>query len=145
LPASRRPCLWTLSLRFHYTAPQTAHGHPDFQGIWTTAFLTLLERPEGVPNLIANPDEAEALVSTIRANAPKVVDPDLQLHDIRQLAMVKGQYRTSVIVEPEDGRMPLTRKGLELAARITRATHGSSTRTNGGRSPSAASRTSGTR
>ena len=102
----------------HYAVPRTEHGHPDFQGVWTTAFLTMLERPSGVPNLIATPYEAEALVSAIRAHAPKVVDPDFQLHDIRQLAMVKGQYRTSVIVEPQDGQLPFTEKGLKLAAEI---------------------------
>jgi hypothetical protein len=102
----------------HYAVPRTEHGHPDFQGIWTTAFLTMLERPPGVPSLIATREQAEALVSAIRANAPKVVDPDFQLHDIRQLAMVKGQYRTSIIVEPEDGQLPFTEKGLKLAAEV---------------------------
>ena len=29
--------------------------------------------------------------------------------------VVRGQYRTSVIVDPVDGRMPLTPAGLELA------------------------------
>ena len=25
-----------------YKVPRTEHGHPDFQGIWATAFLTML-------------------------------------------------------------------------------------------------------
>lgn len=100
----------------HYAVARTEHGHPDFQGVWTTAFLTMLERPPGVANLVASPEQAEGLVEAIRANAPAVVDPDFHLHDIRQLAMVKGQYRTSVIVDPEDGRLPFTKAGLDLAA-----------------------------
>ena len=32
----------------HYQVPRTEHGHPDFQGIWATSFLTTLERPAGV-------------------------------------------------------------------------------------------------
>ncbi|HXP86440.1 MAG TPA: hypothetical protein VN841_17055 [Bryobacteraceae bacterium] len=28
-----------------WTAPRTADGHPDLQGIWTNATLTPLERP----------------------------------------------------------------------------------------------------
>ena len=31
---------------------------------------------------------------------------------------MKGEYRTSVIVEPADGRMPLTQAGVDLSARI---------------------------
>ncbi len=99
-----------------YVVARTEHGHPDLQGVWTTAFLTMLERPPGVANLVATPEQAEGLVEAIRANAPAVVDPDFHLHNIRQLAMVKGQYRTSVIVDPEDGRLPFTKAGLDLAA-----------------------------
>ena len=31
---------------------------------------------------------------------------------------MKGEYRTSVIVDPADGRMPLTQAGVDLSARI---------------------------
>jgi hypothetical protein len=112
----------TLSVSAHdperYTVPRTEHGHPDFQGIWATSFLTTLERPAGVASLVATPEEAQKLAAAIRAKLPVVVDPDVQLHDIRKLALVKGEYRTSVIVDPEDGRLPFTQKGLDLAARV---------------------------
>ena len=36
-----------------YDVPRTAHGHPDFQGVWATEFLTMLERPPGVDNFRA--------------------------------------------------------------------------------------------
>jgi len=29
----------------NWTAPRTAYGHPDLQGIWTNATLTPLQRP----------------------------------------------------------------------------------------------------
>jgi len=102
----------------HYTVPRTEHGHPDFQGIWATSFLTPLERPDGVASLVVTPHQAQILVAALRARMPAVIDPDVQLHDIQQLAMVKGEYRTSVIVDPEDGRLPFTQKGLELAAQV---------------------------
>jgi hypothetical protein len=98
-----------------YAVPRTEHGHPDFQGVWATAFLTMLERPPGVETLIVGPAQAEALGAMLRKGTPAVVDPDFQLHDIQRLAMVKGQYRTSIIVDPEDGRMPFTKAGLDLA------------------------------
>jgi hypothetical protein len=102
----------------HYTVPRTEHGHPDFQGTWATSFLTTLERPDGVADLVVTPEQARTLAATIRAKIPTVIDPDVQLHDIQQLAMVRGEYRTSVIVDPADGRMPFTQKGLELAASV---------------------------
>src|SRR5262245_51207466 len=77
-----------------YTVPRTEHGHPDFQGIWATAFLTMLERLPGVDGLIATPEQAEKLVAGIRGKMSPLVDPDVFVHDINQLAMVKGQYRT---------------------------------------------------
>lgn len=107
-----------------YKVPRTEHGHPDFQGIWATAFLTMLERLPGVEGLIATPQQADALVAGIRGKMPVLVDPDVFIHDIRQLAMVKGQYRTSMIVDPTDGRLPYTKDGLDLVAKIaTRNEH----------------------
>lgn len=101
-----------------YAVPRTEHGHPDFQGIWATEFLTMLERPPGVADLVATQEQAQALVAAIRTKLPAVIDPDVQLHDIKQLAKVKGEYRTSVIVDPTDGKMPFTQAGIELAGRV---------------------------
>jgi hypothetical protein len=101
-----------------YTVPRTEHGHPDFQGIWATAFLTMLERLPGVEGLVATPEQAEKLVAAIRGKMSGLADPDVFVHDIRQLAMVKGQHRTSLIVDPADGKMPYTKAGLNLVAKV---------------------------
>ena len=101
-----------------YKVPRTEHGHPDFQGIWATAFLTMLERLPGVEGLVATPEQAEKLVAAIRGKLSPLADPDVFVHDIKQLVMVKGQYRTSIIVDPADGRLPYTKAGLELLAKI---------------------------
>src|SRR5262245_47123362 len=91
-----------------YTASRTEYGHPDLQGVWATEFLTTLERPAGVEHLVASPEQAQALVATIRAQIPSVIDPDVHTQGIKQLARVQGEYRTSLIVEPKDGRLPFT-------------------------------------
>ena len=83
-----------------YRVPHTAYGHPDIQGVWKTEFLTMLERPEGIGDLVVSADQAEALVKAIRSRIPTVVDPQVQVDDISQLAMVKGGYRSSMIVDP---------------------------------------------
>ena len=101
-----------------YAVPRTVDGHPDFQGVWATQFLTLLERPPGVEHLVADPEQARAVVETMRSQLPSLIDPDFTIWNISQLALVKGEYRTSLIVEPVDGRMPLRQAGLDLSARI---------------------------
>ena len=99
-----------------YAVPRTAHGHPDFQGVWATAFLTRLERPSGVESLVVNPEQAQALAATLRTQIPDNVDPQVVWDDIGELAKVKGEYRTSVIVEPENGQLPFTQAGLNFRA-----------------------------
>ena len=101
-----------------YKAPRTEHGHPDFQGIWVTAFLTMLERLPGVEGLVATPEQAEKLVAAIRGKMPPLVDPQVLVDDIQQLAKVRGEYRTSIIIDPPNGRLPYTQSGVELAAKI---------------------------
>src|SRR5262245_53187751 len=101
-----------------YVAPRTESGHPDFQGVWVTGFMTTLERPPGVENLVATPEQARALVAMIRTKMPTVNDPDVDITGLDQLAMVKGEYRTSMIVEPKDGKIPFTKTGGELAAKV---------------------------
>ena len=101
-----------------YKVPRTAHGHPDFQGIWVTAFLTMLERLPGVEGLVATPEQAEKLVAAIRGKMSPLADPQVFIDDIQQLVKVRGEYRTSIIVDPPDGRMPFTKSGLEMLAKI---------------------------
>lgn len=99
-----------------YTVPRTHHGHPDLQGVWATEFLTTLERPPGVDYLVASPEQARVVAETIRSRRAAVHDPQIDLDDVTRLAMVKGEYRTSVIVDPADGRIPFTQAGIDLAA-----------------------------
>jgi hypothetical protein len=94
--------------------PQRApDGVPDIQGVWATAFLTPLERPEAVTRLVVGPQQARSMVDAIRSSFPSVIEPDVSFHDIRSLAVVGGERRTSLIVSPADGRLPFTQAALE--------------------------------
>jgi hypothetical protein len=73
----------------------------------------------GVEHLVVDAAQARALVEKMRSQFPSLIDPDVPFWtNISQLAVVKGEYRTSLIVEPADGRMPLTQAGVDLSARI---------------------------
>src|SRR5690349_11509514 len=108
---SAAPCLSVLAEAQQFAAPRTESGHPDLQGVWATEFVTMLERPPGVKDLVATPEQAAALGADIVAKLPAVIDPDVHLLGVNQLALVKGERRTSIIVDPRDGRLPFTKAG----------------------------------
>ncbi|THD57244.1 hypothetical protein [Phenylobacterium sp.] len=116
-----------------YRAPRTVSGTPDLQGVWTNLSITELERPKGVTNLIATEAQVAARLSRRKAQLaglkpppnPKAPpgDPD----DVGQTTSefpdrdvdflrIDGQPRTSILVEPPDGRLPYTEAGRKLEA-----------------------------
>ena len=101
-----------------YAVPYTADGHPNLQGVWATEFITGLERPRGVDALVVSPEQARLLAGTLRSGLPDLIDPEVFAMETTALARVEGEYRTSVIVEPADGRMPFTDAGEALSAAV---------------------------
>ena len=114
-----------------YTAPRTAWGDPDLQGTWNNGTITPLERARGAgeKELLSKEEETEANEqSETRAErrpADKAADLELAYD---QFWWDRGSSigRTSLIVDPKDGRLPpLTPEGQKLldaraAARKTR-------------------------
>jgi hypothetical protein len=89
-----------------YQVPRTEYGQPDFQGVWGTRFSTLLERPEGLP-LVLPPEQAAGFAQAVAgAGEGTNTDPDIDIFGPPVLAMVNGEYRTSVIIHPENGILP---------------------------------------
>jgi hypothetical protein len=115
-----------------YRAPRNAAGQPDFEGIWTNSAVTMLSRPPMIKGLV--PTEAEAaafqkmfmgfvgeLVSTTPIDPNKPAPPVVKsvenadfLEMKLALGTVGGQMRSSWIVEPADGKLPLTEAGKQL-------------------------------
>jgi hypothetical protein len=98
-----------------YSPPRTAFGQPDIQGTWSAASFTMLERNPKFPGLIVPPPVAKQIVDTMRANFPDNIDPQFSWDNVQSLNQVRGEYRTSIIVQPEDGLIPYTPLGLQWA------------------------------
>jgi hypothetical protein len=122
--------------------PRTEHGHPDFQGIWLFGSRTPLQRPAQLGNKQTySEQEVVELERTMRERNARMDDPldanraapergarigqeadDGFLAHYREPELVKvnGEYRTSVIVDPVDGRYPL-REGFKDFTAMRRA------------------------
>jgi hypothetical protein len=110
-----------------YTPPKTPWGEPDLQGIWSGETLTPLERPAkfaGRP--VLTPSEAEAIEEDVASRPGR--DDRSKRGTERDVAQAYNQHwlapptrladgRTSLIVDPADGKVPpMTR---EAQARAT--------------------------
>ena len=98
-----------------YTAPKTPDGQPDLQGFWTNSTYVPLERPQGVTKEFYTPDEAEAAIKAAAAREAEQTEPGTTAdvhYDFSQFGLDRSQstiarsLRTSLIVDPPDGRMP---------------------------------------
>jgi cell division septation protein DedD len=109
-----------------WTAPRTAEGQPDLQGFWTNTTYTPLERPDGVTKEFYTREEAIAQASKAAAAEAEQTEPGtiLDVHyDFTQFGLDRSQgggalnLRTSMIVDPPDGKLPpMTAEGKQRGA-----------------------------
>jgi hypothetical protein len=105
-----------------WVLPHTPDGQPDLQGIWTNPTITPFERPERFGNR-ATLTEQEAADMEKQA-AQNAVDRPARPGEVGDYnrawfdsgTKVVGTRATSLVVEPEDGRVPLTSAALEKHA-----------------------------
>src|SRR5580658_4322069 len=105
--------------------PRAPDGHPDLQGVWTNATVTPLARPAvfkdqaTVSDAVAKEYEKkdhEVLISQDgKSDGPLIAAAGssgtggynvLFIDRGNELARVDGQARTSLIIDPPDGKMP---------------------------------------
>jgi hypothetical protein len=98
-----------------YVAPRTPDGQPDLQGFWTNATYTPLQRSEDVSAEFYTPEEYFEMLSgrVDREEAQTVPGTTGDVHyDFTQFGLDNSQstlslnLRTSLIVDPPNGRLP---------------------------------------
>ncbi|MGE0460729.1 MAG: hypothetical protein AB7Q16_05115 [Vicinamibacterales bacterium] len=131
-----------------WTMPRTPDGKPDLQGNWTNATMTPLERPEG-QSATLTPAQAARIEKGMADRVERLAqpsDPDrpappqggdgstgaagnvggynnFWIDPGERIAVVNGEYRSSIITDTPDGRVPpLTEVGRRRQAeRLARA------------------------
>jgi hypothetical protein len=94
------------------TSPRTAWGDPDLQGIWSNATITPLERPADLAGKqVLSDAEAAALERKAAENRVDRPPPPGDSGTYNQFwfdrgTKVVGTRRTSLIIDPPDGRLP---------------------------------------
>ena len=74
-----------------YVPPRTSNGRPDLGGVWAPTDVPI-ERPDGVVSVVISREAYDASKSAGHAPAVQIVN---------------GELRTSLIVDPPDGKLPL--------------------------------------
>jgi hypothetical protein len=84
--------------------------HPDLQGTWILSNLTQLVRPPGIDSLVITPGQAAKIEAQIRARFedPSVPNEPTEFLDERRIERINGELRSSLLIDPTDGKLPTT-------------------------------------
>ena len=98
-----------------WTPARTPDGQPDLQGYWTNATYTPLQRPNNITKDFYSKEEAAQIEKQAAERESEQTEPGTiaDVHyDFTQFGLDRNQsthassLRTSMIVDPSDGRLP---------------------------------------
>lgn len=91
-----------------YRAPRLPDGQVDLQGVWSHKNITPLERPAELKTFVITPDEAAQLQARILAKTNDLSRPGEPAEYFweRGVEAIRGEYRSSQITDPADGKIP---------------------------------------
>ena len=122
----------------NYKPPRTSGGHPDLQGVWSTASLTTMarggDRGLGLTELVIPPEKIADLTSKAHytqnwINSQKRTDPNAGVFTDKDVAAgyntfwsdpgsewakVDTEWRSSWITSPANGQVPFNEAGRSL-------------------------------
>ncbi|MED5412483.1 MAG: hypothetical protein VYE30_09060 [Pseudomonadota bacterium] len=99
-----------------YTAPLTEWGQPDLQGVWNFSSVIPLERPAffGDKQFLTD-EEIATLATQTEAGLEAINNIGVGGYNTFWVEMGEnGDNRTSLIVYPENGRLPETQEGVPV-------------------------------
>jgi hypothetical protein len=102
-----------------YRAPRLSDGQVDLQGMWSHRNITPLERPAELKTFVISREEAAQLQRKILAKSEdlsKPAEPSVYFWE-RTIEPIRGEYRSSIIIHPEDGKIPGNDRFKEMAKR----------------------------
>jgi hypothetical protein len=121
-PAPKSPAA---AAKKNWTVPRTADGHPDLQGTWSNATLTPVERPskfagkatisleeaknvaqKDIADVNAQDGQSDGALIAAAGSAGTGGYNVLFLDRGSMLAVVDGVARTSLVIDPPDGKVP---------------------------------------
>lgn len=112
-----------------YRAPRTAYGQPDLQGVWNTNFVLPLEAAaSGALPLVVPEAEARAYAQQLAVGirSLKALEQDPEVAELSHkgeaagLGKVRGERRTRQLVQPVDGRLPVTPRARGMISMVER-------------------------
>ncbi len=121
----------------NYKPPRAADGHPDLQGVWSSASLTTMTRGGGrnagvkIDTLVIPPEKVTAAINAAgytksRDDSQKRTDPNAGVFTDKdadagynafwidpgsEWAKVNNEWRSSWITSPANGQVPFTAEG----------------------------------